>query len=504
MRLTRYLPHVAVATFAVVGLPALIASAVQALLGLGGVLSVVLAMALSILFARAGSALWMRRPASRDIVFGDLMVWGWLRRMRAERRLTRVEQLLGHGELSSVRRTELLKTLASGLEARDSYTHGHSKRVARHAEAIARGMGLSREQVAKIRTAASVHDVGKIRTPRAILSKPGALSDRERSVMERHVAKGAEMVLGLGDAEITAMVRSHHERLDRSGYPEGLRAEDIPLGARIIAVADTFDSMTSARPYRRASSHKHAIDVLAAESGARLDPRAVAAFRSYYSGERSVPWSALLASTPQRIGQWLAGALQGEGALPLAQGLSALGSAALLGGSMIGTAAKAEGDRPAHGPAKVTATASAPRAASEASIPRERAERGRAPAVRRRGAGTGTRSRRHGAERRGTSLRTGADAPSGAGARPGGSPAQAPQPAGPPGSSPAAGGGGRGTLKVTPQSVELDAKVGPGGLGPVSVPGVGVGVKVEPPKLQQPKPQPPRLQPPKLGGPVLP
>src|SRR5215212_6223225 len=280
MPLTRYLPHVAVATFAVVGLPALIASAVQALLGLGGVLSVVLAMALSILFARAGSALWMRLPASRDIVLGDLRVRGWLRRMRAERRLTRVEQLLGHGELSSVRRTELLKTLASGLEARDSYTHGHSKRVARHAEAIARGMGLSREQVAKIRTAASVHDVGKIRTPRAILSKPGALSDRERSVMERHVAKGAEMVLGLGDAEITAMVRSHHERLDRSGYPDGLRAEDIPLGARIIAVADTFDSMTSARPYRRASSHKHAIDVLAAESGARLDPRAVAAFRA--------------------------------------------------------------------------------------------------------------------------------------------------------------------------------------------------------------------------------
>src|SRR5215211_1090230 len=210
MPLTRYLPHVAVATFAVVGLPALIASAVQALLGLGGVLSVVLAMALSILFARAGSALWMRRPGSRDIVFGDLMVWGWLRRMRAERRLAEAEQLLGRSGLSVGRRGELLRALAAGLEARDSYTHGHSQRVARHSEAIARAIGLPREQVAKVRTAAAVHDVGKIKTPREILTKPGRLTQAELAVMQRHACEGAQMVSRLGDAELTAMVQSHH------------------------------------------------------------------------------------------------------------------------------------------------------------------------------------------------------------------------------------------------------------------------------------------------------
>src|SRR4051812_24428406 len=95
----RYLPQVALATFAVAGLPALIASAAQAALGLPSLASILLAMLLSVVFARAGAALWMRRPGSRDIVFGDLMVWGWLRRMRAERRLAEAEQLLGSEEL---------------------------------------------------------------------------------------------------------------------------------------------------------------------------------------------------------------------------------------------------------------------------------------------------------------------------------------------------------------------------------------------------------------------
>src|SRR5215210_1882244 len=245
--LPRYLPQVALATFAVAGLPALTASAVQAASGLPAGLGIVLAMLLSILFARAGSALWMRRPGSSDIVFGDLMVWGWLRRMRAERRLAEAEQLLGRSGLSVARRAKLLETLAAGLEARDAYTHRHSNRVARHSEAVARAMGLPREQVAKVRTAAAVHDVGKIKTPREILTKPGRLTQRELAVMQRHARAGAEMVSGLGDGEVTAMVQSHHERLDGSGYPDGLRGEQVPLGSRIIAVAVPSGAMTSAR-----------------------------------------------------------------------------------------------------------------------------------------------------------------------------------------------------------------------------------------------------------------
>src|SRR5215210_1266179 len=226
--LPRYLPQVALATFAVAGLPALTASAVQAASGLPAGLGIVLAMLLSILFARAGSALWLRR-------------------MRAERRLAEAEQLLGRSGLSVARRAKLLETLAAGLEARDSYTHRHSNRVARHSEAVARAMGLPREQVAKVRTAAAVHDVGKIKTPREILTKPGRLTQRELAVMQRHARAGAEMVSGLGDGEVTAMVQSHHERLDGSGYPDGLRGEQVPLGSRIIAVAVPSGAMTSAR-----------------------------------------------------------------------------------------------------------------------------------------------------------------------------------------------------------------------------------------------------------------
>ncbi len=124
-------------------------------------------------------------------------------------RLAEAEELLGSGELPLSRRAELLKTLAAGLEARDAYTHGHSNRVARYSEAIARAMGLSREQVAKVRTAAAVHDVGKIRTPREILTKPGRLDDAELAVMQRHVRDGAEMVAGLGPSRPPAPSPAH-------------------------------------------------------------------------------------------------------------------------------------------------------------------------------------------------------------------------------------------------------------------------------------------------------
>ena len=199
-------------------------------------------------------------PGSRDLVFADLMLWGWLRRLRAERRLARAETLLGLGaEGLSV---QALTSLSALLEARDGYTYGHSQRVTRHAERIARAMGLSATDVAKVRTAAALHDVGKLHTPRDILNKPGRLTDEEFEVIRHHPGDGAAMATSLDDPMITAMIRHHHERLDGGGYPAGLAGNAIPLGARIIAVADTFDAMTSNRAYRGAASHKHALDVL--------------------------------------------------------------------------------------------------------------------------------------------------------------------------------------------------------------------------------------------------
>ena len=344
--LNRYLPHVAVATFAVLGLPALAASGVQAATGLPAVVGIAIAVALSLGLANAGAALWMRQPGSRDLVFGDLMVWGWLRRVRSERRLSEATRLLG-GRLSAGDRSDVLERLAGSLESRDPYTHGHSRRVTRHAEMIALAMGLAPDEVARVRTAAAVHDVGKLFTPHDVLLKPGRLTDTEFDVIKRHAADGADMVAELGDREVTAIVLHHHERLDGSGYPSGLEAADIPLGSRIVAVADTFDAMTSTRPYRAGSSHKHAMDILAADAGIKFDTAAVAAFRAYYSRRWPVAWGALIVTVPQRLLLWAGGALQG--------GAATFGAVALVGsGSVIAPAAthdrsvEASMNRPAH------------------------------------------------------------------------------------------------------------------------------------------------------------
>src|ERR687895_1586725 len=346
-----YLPQAVLATVVVMVLPAVAVSAIETAglpwLVLG---SVLLAMALSVTAASAGSAIWMRTPGSRDLVFGDLMLWGWLRRVRAERRLSHAWKLLEDGAqdgpggaLGRERRHEVLQELSALLEARDAYTHGHTRRVTRHSERIAREMGLTPEQVAKVRLAAAVHDVGKVHTPREVLTKPGKLTDEEFEIVKRHPVDGAEMVADIEDPAITAMVRHHHERLDGTGYPDGLAGNEIPLGARIISVADTFDAITSSRPYRSACKHKKALDILTKEAGSQLDPVAVAAFLRYYSGKRAVAWSAFIVTAPQRLGSW-AGSLfpgAGGGATQLAQGVLAMGAAALSGAALGGQAAPA-------------------------------------------------------------------------------------------------------------------------------------------------------------------
>ena len=159
------------------------------------------------------------------------------------------------------RATEL-RQLVRRLEARHPSTHGHSRRVAGHAAALAAELGLAEGMVAKIRTAALLHDVGKSEVPSEILDKPGPLNGEEYTTVQGHPEIGARMVEALGDPAVTAIVRHHHERFDGGGYPAGLQDYEIPLGARIVAVADTYDALISQRPYRPPMSERRALGLL--------------------------------------------------------------------------------------------------------------------------------------------------------------------------------------------------------------------------------------------------
>jgi HD-GYP domain-containing protein (c-di-GMP phosphodiesterase class II) len=316
---SHYLLPVATATFAVAVCPVAIVWLLRVWGMLGSpVVGMVLGMALSLGASWVGCALWERRSDSEDALFSELLIWGFLHRRRNERLLASARELLGsmsqaqrrvNDGLSPQRQAKLLEQLAAAIDAKDHYTHGHSRRVARHSWMIARRMGLPREQVARIRTAAAVHDVGKIDTPERILRKPGALTDEEYEVVKKHPADGARMAAVLHDPELAAMILHHHERLDGTGYPGRLSGKAIPLGARIIAVADTFDAITSARPYRSAYPHKRAIDILREEAGTQLDPAVVRAFCSHYSGRLPLVLWASLASLPERVVSWLGGSL---------------------------------------------------------------------------------------------------------------------------------------------------------------------------------------------------
>jgi diguanylate cyclase (GGDEF)-like protein len=170
-------------------------------------------------------------------------------------------------------------SLAKAVDARDAYTGSHSERVGKLAKQIGRSLGLDDTQVELIQLAASLHDLGKLAIPEEILRKPGELSESERLVIQRHPQIGYRMLESLGVEPIAEWVLHHHERWDGAGYPDGLSGEDIPLGARIIFVADAFDAMTSERVYReRVCTEREALDELERCAGSQFDPAVVAAF----------------------------------------------------------------------------------------------------------------------------------------------------------------------------------------------------------------------------------
>ncbi|KTB48520.1 HD domain-containing phosphohydrolase [Dehalogenimonas alkenigignens] len=172
-----------------------------------------------------------------------------------------------------------ITALAHALDAKDGYTAGHSQRVSEIAVGIGIELELGHEQLESLRLAGMVHDIGKIGIDGTILHKPGILSSEERIEMEKHPAIGEHILAPVvEDTSILAMVRNHHERWDGGGYPDGLAATGIPLGARILALADTFDAMTSERPYRIANSLDFAVSEITRCSGSQFDPSVVEAF----------------------------------------------------------------------------------------------------------------------------------------------------------------------------------------------------------------------------------
>jgi HD-GYP domain-containing protein (c-di-GMP phosphodiesterase class II) len=214
-------------------------------------------------------------------VGGDRFTEDDLRRMRLFASV--LAPSLQNARLYAAQQRQFLKTVtafAESLEKKDKYTGGHVRRVVAYSMLLGAEMGLGREDLKGLWLAATLHDIGKIGVPDAVLGKPGPLDTAEVEVMKSHTVLGAEIVSHLDDPGVLQGVRSHHERIDGKGYPDGLDGSAIPLVPRIIAVADTYDAMTTSRPYRAGLPPERAVAEILAGAGTQFCPGVVAAFRS--------------------------------------------------------------------------------------------------------------------------------------------------------------------------------------------------------------------------------
>ncbi len=185
-----------------------------------------------------------------------------------------------------------LLTLARAIEAKDLRAAGHGERVAEYVSAVARQMKLPKKMTRTLEFAAFLQDVGNIRVPHAILNKPGKLTDDEMRHLQSHTIIGEEIVEQVRFLkDIGPLIRHHHEAWDGSGYPDGLRGEEIPLGARILAIATAFDAMTSERSYHGKMDEDTAVAELKSAAGRKFDPEIVQVFlkvlQKYYRNDRS-------------------------------------------------------------------------------------------------------------------------------------------------------------------------------------------------------------------------
>lgn len=175
----------------------------------------------------------------------------------------------------------LVDSLVRAMAARDAYTCHHQTMVSRIARRIAQTMGLDSKEVEGIRVAAQLHDIGKIAIPTQLLTKVGKLDVEELALIKTHVVRGADILRDVPFPwPVQRLIEQHHERLDGSGYPQGLKGSEIELGARILAVADTVDAMVNSRPYRSALGIEKACEVLQSDSGTKYDTDVVNTFLS--------------------------------------------------------------------------------------------------------------------------------------------------------------------------------------------------------------------------------
>jgi putative nucleotidyltransferase with HDIG domain len=181
-----------------------------------------------------------------------------------------------------------LMDIVKKVEAKDRYTYLHSDRVANYSIKIAKKMKLNKVQIENLNTASYIHDIGKVNVPEEVLNKPSRLTVEEFDIIKKHPSDGAEMIKGTFYEELAPIIEQHHERLNGSGYPKGLKGDDILLEARIIAVSDTFDAMTEDRVYRKASNAQEAFNVIKSSIGTLYDKEVVEAFEKVLKEEGKI------------------------------------------------------------------------------------------------------------------------------------------------------------------------------------------------------------------------
>ena len=197
--------------------------------------------------------------------------------------LGRIQDQQRHVQQVSELHLATIEALALAIDAKDQTAQSHIRRVQVYAAGVADALGMSANDIQGVKTAALLHDIGKLAVPEHILSKPGPLTQEEFQKIRIHPQVGAEIISGVPfPYPVAPLILSHHERWDGKGYPEGLKGEEIPLGARILSAVDYFDALISERPYHRAATPEEALNLLRQESGKALDPRVVATFVSLY------------------------------------------------------------------------------------------------------------------------------------------------------------------------------------------------------------------------------
>lgn len=221
-----------------------------------------------------------------DRVILSTVLWGigylWIQELRDRQKLQLInEQLVATQKGVEQAHLSTINTLAFILEGKDPYTRGHSERVTQYSVAIAKELGISQKGIAEIERAGKLHDIGKLGVDEAILCKPGPLTEKERAIINTHPQMGTAILESLDFlSKERVIIRHHHERYDGNGYPDKLKGEEIPIGARIMALADAFDAMKSKRSYRNPLPDKQVLSEIEKNAGTQFDSKVVAVFLS--------------------------------------------------------------------------------------------------------------------------------------------------------------------------------------------------------------------------------